>query len=179
MGCGRLYSNSNLKIADCRIAIENVTAYFGVGTGEIGLREFCTGPEIRLTNLGPCFMPHPAQVLQDRLIDFAVRACRVAAGLPRTPLGFHLSRQLVRSATSPAPNYGEAQSAESRQDFVHKMRICLKELREAQVWLRMIQRLGLACTQDLEAVLDECGQLVAIFTRSVVTASKRRSSSGN
>jgi four helix bundle protein len=117
-------------------------------------------------------MVHPAQVLQDRLIEFAVRGCQVAARLPRSQLGFHLSRQLFRSCTSPAPNYGEAQSAESRQDFVHKMRICLKELREAQVWLRMIQRLHLLESGDVDAVLEECGQLVAIFTSSVVTASK-------
>lgn len=119
-------------------------------------------------------MPHPAQVLQTRLIEFAVQACRVAASLPRTPLGHHLAHQLLRCGTSAAPNYGEAQSAESRQDFVHKMRICLKELREAQVWLRLIQRLGLAKQGDFETILDECGQLVAIFTSSVVTATKGR-----
>ncbi|MBW2125944.1 MAG: four helix bundle protein [Deltaproteobacteria bacterium] len=64
--------------------------------------------------------------LEDRLIDFAVRVIRTAESLPKTKVGRHIAGQLVRCGTSPAANYGEAQSAESRSDFIHKIKICLK-----------------------------------------------------
>lgn len=73
--------------------------------------------------------------LQDRLISFAVRVMNVVEALPNDRIGNHVAGQLLRSGTSPAPNYGEAQSAESRKDFVHKIKISLKELRETHVWL--------------------------------------------
>ena len=72
--------------------------------------------------------------LEDRLVEFAERVIRLAESLPKTPVGRHMLGQLIRSGTSPAPNYGEAQDAESRADFVHKMKIVLKELRETRVW---------------------------------------------
>ena len=81
--------------------------------------------------------------LEDRLIDFAVRIIRIAESLPKTRIGKHIAGQIVRCGTSPAPNYGEAQGAESRADFVHKVKICLKELRETRVWLLMIVKAGL------------------------------------
>lgn len=71
--------------------------------------------------------------IEDRLIAFGILACRVSEKLPSTQLGNHVHRQLIRCATSPAPNYGEARAAESRRDFIHKMKICLKELREIRV----------------------------------------------
>ena len=71
--------------------------------------------------------------LEDRLIDFAIRSIRVAESLPKTKVGNHIAGQLIRSGTSPAPNYGEAQSVESRLDFIHKMKISLKELRETRI----------------------------------------------
>ncbi len=78
--------------------------------------------------------------LEDRLIDFAVRIIRIAEALPKTKTGNHIAGQIIRCGTSPAPNYGEAQGAESRSDFIHKMKISLKELRETRVWLLMIVR---------------------------------------
>ncbi len=78
--------------------------------------------------------------LEERLIDFAVRIIRMAESLPKTKVANHIAGQLIRCGTSPAPNYGEAQSAESRADFIHKMKVCLKELRETRVWLLMIVR---------------------------------------
>jgi four helix bundle protein len=78
------------------------------------------------------------QDLEDRLIEFAVSVCTIARQLPRDELGSHVARQLIRSSTSPAANYAEAQGAESKRDFVHKMRICLKELRETLVWLTLV-----------------------------------------
>ena len=78
--------------------------------------------------------------LEGRLIDFAVRVISVVEALPDSKAGNHVARQLVRSGTSPAANYGEAQSAESRRDFGHKMKIALKELRETLIWLKIIER---------------------------------------
>jgi four helix bundle protein len=78
--------------------------------------------------------------LDDRLIDVAVRIIRLAESLPKTKVGNHVAGQLIRCGTSPAPNYGEAQSAESRSDFIHKMKVSLKELRETMVWLLIIVR---------------------------------------
>ena len=78
--------------------------------------------------------------LEVRLIDFAVQIIEIVETLPKTRAGNHIAGQLVRSGTSPASNYGEAQSAESRNDFIHKMKIALKELRETHVWLRIIEK---------------------------------------
>ena len=113
--------------------------------------------------------------LEDRLIDFAVRIIRMAESLPKTKIGNHISGQLIRSGTSPAPNYGEAQSAESRADFVHKMRLALKELRETRIWLFIIVRAGLINpTSKLESLLDENNQLISIFVTSIGTAKQNK-----
>src|SRR4030095_11013876 len=81
-----------------------------------------------------------ADELEERLIDFAVRVVNLSGSLPRTPAGRHIAGQIMRSGTSPAPNYGEARGAESHNDFVHKLRIVLKELNETSIWLRIIER---------------------------------------
>lgn len=78
--------------------------------------------------------------LEERLISFAIRMLTVAENLPQTKSALHIASQLTRSGTSPALNYGEAQGAESEKDFVHKMRIVLKELRETRVCLLIIIR---------------------------------------
>lgn len=79
-----------------------------------------------------------ADELEDRLINFAVRIIRLSSRLPRTPAGKHVAGQILRSGTSPAPNYGEARGAESSADFIHKIRVVLKELNETSIWLRII-----------------------------------------
>ena len=81
--------------------------------------------------------------LEDRLIDFAVRILHVAESLPKTKAGNHIAGQLIRCGTAPAPNYGEAQDAESRADFIHKMKVSLKELRETRIWLLIIGKANL------------------------------------
>jgi len=107
------------------------------------------------------------------LIEFAVRIIRLAESLPKTPVGRHIQGQLSRSGTSPAPNYGEAQDVESRADFVHKMKIVLKELRETRVWLLMIQRAGLVKNdEELVLLIQETNELLSIFVASVKTARK-------
>jgi four helix bundle protein len=109
--------------------------------------------------------------LEDRLIDFAVRIIRITESLPNNRVGKHIAGQLLRSGTSPAPNYGEAQSAESRPDFIHKMKVSLKELRETRVWLLMIIKAELIKpTAKLTPLVDENNQLISIFVKSVNTA---------
>lgn len=111
--------------------------------------------------------------LEDRLIDFAVLASQLVEALPNSRIGNHIAGQLTRCSSSPAPNYGESQSAESRRDFIHKHRVCLKELRETNVWLKFVRKLG-ACDTDLvDQLKDECGQLIAIFVASIRTANSR------
>ena len=109
--------------------------------------------------------------LEGRLIDFAVRIIKAAQWLPKTKVGNHIAGQLVRCGTSPAPNYGEAQGAESRADFIHKMKVCLKELRETKVWLLMIARATLIKpASKLDSLIDENNQLISIFVKSIQTA---------
>jgi four helix bundle protein len=86
----------------------------------------------------------------------------------------HIAGQLVRSATSPAPNYEEACAAESRADFVHKLAICLKELRESRCWIRLIIRTEMLPEQRVGDLLDECNQLSSIIAQSIVTAKGNR-----
>jgi four helix bundle protein len=110
--------------------------------------------------------------LEDRLIEFAVLICKIAERLPPTRVGNHTAGQLIRCGTSPPPNYGEAQSAESRKDFIHKMKVCLKELRETRVWLKFIKRMKLDDSDDLEFALKENNELISIFVKSISTAQK-------
>jgi four helix bundle protein len=114
--------------------------------------------------------------LEERLINFAVRIVRLAARLPRTAAGKHIAGQILRSGTSPAPNYGEARGAESRADFVHKLRIVLKELNETFIWLQIIERSQLVRPELLVGIIQENGDLCRIFTASLNTA--RRTQNG-
>ncbi len=112
--------------------------------------------------------------LEDRLIDFAVRIIRLAESLPKTKVGNHVAGQLIRCGTSPAPNYGEAQSAESRADFIHKMKVSLKELRETRVWLLIIVRAKLIeSTSKIEPLINENNELISIFVTSITTAKQK------
>ncbi len=111
--------------------------------------------------------------LEDRLIDFSVLIIKLAADLPNSNTGRHLSGQITRSGTSPALNYGEAQSAESRKDFIHKMKIALKELRETLVCLKIIQRAELLNSDNrLLIAISESNELISIFVKSVSTAER-------
>ena len=114
-----------------------------------------------------------ATEIEERLIDFAVRVIKVADALPRTPVGKHIAGQLLRSGTSPAPNYAEARGAESNADFVHKLKIALKELNESSVWLRMICRAELMKEELLNDLIDENEQLCRILNASAKTASRK------
>ena len=110
-----------------------------------------------------------ADKLEDRLINFAVRIIKVSARLPRTPAGKHVAGQILRSGTSSAPNYGEARGAESNADFIHKIRVVLKELNETSIWLRIIERSQMLPAILLVDLILENTELCKIFTSSLKT----------
>ena len=112
--------------------------------------------------------------LEDRLVDFAVEVCQLVRKLPADQLARHIGSQLLRSGTSAAANYAEARSGESRRDFVHKIKICLKELRESLVWLKLINRLRLVPSHPEDRVLREADELVAMFVTAVKTAERAK-----
>ena len=108
--------------------------------------------------------------LQERLIKFAARIIKLAGALPKTDAGRHVAGQILRSGSSPAANYGEAQSAESRADFIHKVKISLKELRETNVWLKIVIETKMIEPVDkLNSLIKETDELIAILYASVQT----------
>jgi four helix bundle protein len=110
------------------------------------------------------------QALQKRLIAHAAVLLEVSANLPHTPQGTHISRQLLRSGTAAAANYGEARGAESRSDFVHKLRIVLKELNETAVWLQLIIERSLISSEKMLPIVAENAELCRIIAASIRTA---------
>jgi len=113
--------------------------------------------------------------LEDRLIDFAVRIIRLSAALPATQAGSHVAQQILRSGTSPAPNYGEALAAESQADFIHKLKIALKELRETEVWLKIVAKAQMIkSASQLAPLLKETDECSAILFASIQTAKQRK-----
>jgi four helix bundle protein len=111
--------------------------------------------------------------LEERLLDYSARLVRLVESLPKTRSGTHLGGQLLRSGTSPLLNHAEAGSAESRQDFLHKLRISLKELRETGRCLKLIQRVPLVQTSTtLDPLLKETDELIRIFITSVRTTER-------
>lgn len=108
--------------------------------------------------------------LEDRLIDFSVMILDLSEKLPRSQAGIHIAGQIVRSGTSAAANYGEAQSAESRKDFIHKLKIATKELKETRIWLKIIKRKSYVDADVSESALEECKELIRIFGKSISTA---------
>lgn len=111
--------------------------------------------------------------LEESLIEFSLLVIQVVERLPNTPIGRHFSDQLVRAGSSPALLYAEAQSAESRKDFIHKMKVSLKELRESFVCLKIIKRKPLIDDIDLlNSAIDENEELISIFVQSISTARK-------
>ena len=113
--------------------------------------------------------------LEERLIDFAVAIIKFVGTLPNAKAANHLGGQLLRSGTSPSLNYGEARSAESQNDFIHKMKVCLKELRESYICLRILDRAGIYDSeQQIQSLLSECNELISIFVKSISTASTKK-----
>jgi four helix bundle protein len=113
--------------------------------------------------------------LEERLIDFSVLNITFIESLPASKTSAYIAGQLLRSSISPALNYGEAQAAESRNDFIHKMKICLKELRESHNALRILSKAKIyRSEQQIFHLIKECNELIAIFVRSIETAIKRK-----
>jgi four helix bundle protein len=111
--------------------------------------------------------------LEERLIDFSVLIIKLSSSMIKTKAGQHLSGQIIRSGTSVALNYGEAQSAESKKDFIHKMQVVLKELRETFVCLKILEKAKLCSRGELLLhALKENNELISIFVKSVSTAQK-------
>jgi four helix bundle protein len=111
--------------------------------------------------------------LENRLIDFTVAINGMVYGLKAGLLSQTIGLQIIRSATSATLNFGEAQGAESRRDFIHKMNVVLKELRETEISLKIILRSNQSENEIiLITIIEECKQLVAIFQKSLNTARK-------
>ena len=109
--------------------------------------------------------------LEDRLLEFASSVIDLSETMPTTRAGNHVAGQVLRSGTSPYPNHGEAEAAESRDDFIHKLKICLKELRETRRWARLIKRKAWVKNETtLLFVLGESEELIRIFHSSIQTA---------
>jgi four helix bundle protein len=109
--------------------------------------------------------------LEERLINFAVLIIEIVEKMPSSKAANHLGGQLLRSGTSTALNYGEAQSGESRKDFIHKIKVVLKELRESFVCLKIIHRTKLYLEEDkMQFALKEHNELISIFVKSAETA---------
>ncbi|OFX44263.1 MAG: four helix bundle protein [Bacteroidetes bacterium GWA2_30_7] len=116
--------------------------------------------------------------IEERLIDFAVKIILFIESLPNTKSANHLGGQLLRSGTSPSLNYGEAKSAESKNDFLHKMKVCLKELRESYNCLRIMHRAKIYKEENqIIELITECNELISIFVKSIETASKPKPTS--
>lgn len=112
--------------------------------------------------------------IAERLLDFAANVIKMAAAMSKSPTGKHVAGQLVRSATSAGANYEEVRGAESGKDFVHKLGICLKELRESRYWLMLIGRASLAPPDSTCDIIQEAGELCRIVGKSIVTAKEGR-----
>ncbi len=112
--------------------------------------------------------------LEDRLIDIAIICSDIVEILPTTKFANHIGGQLIRAASSPALNYGEAQSAESPNDFIHKLKVILKELRECRVCLKIVLKKALLPDEKINPTINECNELIAIFLKSIDTAKKKQ-----
>ena len=151
-------SNARLK-AGATPVIE--WAADGVRVNELPNANYGATPEVRRYDL------------EDRLLDFAVSIVGLTESFPTTRAGNHIAGQLLRCGTSPLSNHGEVEAAESRKDFLHKLRICLKELRETRRWLRLASRLkNFGLLAGLPASLSEIDELIRIFAASIRTAEK-------
>ena len=113
------------------------------------------------------------ELLEGRLVTFAVRILRMSTRLGSSPAERHVADQILRSGTAAAPHYAEARSAESRADFVHKLRIAVKELNETGIWLRIIAEGELLKPELINGLLSECGELKRILGAAIRTARLR------
>jgi four helix bundle protein len=112
--------------------------------------------------------------IEERLVDFAVRIVKLSGHLPNTQAGKHISGQVLRSGTAPAAHYAEAHGAESTRDFIHKLKICLKELNESRIWLKIIAQSDILPASRLGEIASECDELCRIINASIKTTRSRQ-----
>ena len=123
-------------------------------------------------------MPTLKYDLEERLLEFSVRIIRVTESMKKSRAANHIADQLLRSGTSPFGQHGEAEGAESRDDFIHKLKVCYKELRESRRWLRLLHRAAFIARPDLlTPLITEAEELVKIFSSSIRTAQRNRGDS--
>lgn len=108
--------------------------------------------------------------IAERLVNFSVAVIGLVSSLPKNNSGWHLGKQLVRSATGGGSNYEEARGSESRADFIHKLSIAAKELRETKYWLNVIEKSKLGNHEEVRKLISEAAELTAILTTSIKTA---------
>ncbi len=113
--------------------------------------------------------------IQERLVDFAVRTIDLSVHLPKSRAGNHIAGQLLRSGTAPAAHYAEARSAESSKDFQHKLKICLKELNESRVWLKIIIKSNHFSHSKMTPLHQESDELCRIINASIKTSRQKNS----
>jgi len=114
--------------------------------------------------------------LADRLLEFSVKIINLCSRLPNNVVGNHVRSQILGSGTSPGANYEEARGAESKADFIHKLGIVFKELKESRYWLKVILKVPLTDTANVYPILNECEELIAIIGKSIFTARKSKRS---
>ena len=119
----------------------------------------------------------PGKEIGGRLLDFATEVLALSNRMGRTAAGRYLANQLLRAACSAGANYQESRGAESRADFIHKMHIVLKELREAHYWLTLVERSRLVTGEDVTSLVGEADELVSILVRALVTAKSKGAAS--
>lgn len=108
--------------------------------------------------------------LEKRLLNYSVEIVRFIETLPKSFTGIHIAHQLLRSGTSAFPNHDEAQAAEATNDFIHKLRISLKELRETRCWLLLVDEISLTESKKASLILKETEEFIKIFVASIKTA---------
>ncbi len=156
-----------------RVSEEPRTSYGGHGKGGTSNVQRSTS-NVQLEEESAAAANEKRYDLEQRLLEYAVRIIRLVDALPATRAGRHVADQLLRCGTSPLANHGELQGAESRKDFIHKLGICLKEIRESRRWLRLIHRVPLLPPAKVEPLLAETEALIKIFSASIRTAEKNR-----
>jgi four helix bundle protein len=129
-------------------------------------------PNAQRPTLDAQLQSDPRFDLEERLLEFSARIIRLVDALPNTRAANHIAGQLLRSGTSPYGNHGEVEAAESRKDFIHKLKICLKELKETRRWLRLAKKAAMVPERKMACILQEAEELIKIFFTSIRTAEK-------
>jgi len=119
-------------------------------------------------------MEEKASQISDRLLDYGTAIVKICIRLNKTTVGRHIGNQLLRAGTSVGANYEEACGAQSKTDFIHKLQIVLKEIRESKYWLKLIKRSGILKEDEIKEVIEETQQISNIIGKSIITSKKTK-----